>query len=452
MKKIYTLPLAVALSLTASAMPTAFSGNLDLSTLSALVADDTPGTPLSESACNGVIIEKKASANANDASSSIEGVYTITLGDYYMSNSVGQFEAECTLSLYKGHVQIECGEFVSKVFAQYTPQTGAMYFYAQGLGPVTVDGTTYYVATEPFRYDEESESCVRTDFTAYYDAESDAITIPEGYGILWGLYPNEEYEEEELIQHAKILEFESIERYDPNQGWSDAGIALFQDGWLLPVFDIDQLDYKNWYPVEIQVSDENDALYRLVDPYRGLCPIADKNESNKTGYIVFDISDPDHVVFEAVEAGFANADKGISQFYCSNILSSLAGGNGFTPAELVERYGDRLPYTYVKDHVVYLDNGYNESTKTMNDACFGVQNDPYAGNGWQNGESSSSLDMTTRIYMPGSPICSGIGKISEADEAPARYFTLQGIEIDSPVPGQIVICRKGGSSFKTIVR
>lgn len=451
MMKIYTLSLAVALSLTASAMPTALSGNHYLSAISSQLSDETPRVSLSGDAGNDALLPEKMK-RANAASSSIEGVYTITLGDYYLPNSVGQFDTECTLSLYKDHVQIACDVFVSKVFAHYTPSSGTLKFYSQGLGPVTVEGTTYHVSVESYRYDDATEKCVREDFTAHYDAESGVITIPEGHGILWGLYPNDEYEEAELIACEKVYDFESIERYDPNKGWSDAGTALFQDGWLLPVFDIDQLDYKNWYAVELQVNDENDALYRLVDPYRGLSPIADKNESTKTGYIVFDISDPEHVVFEAVEAGFANAEKGISQFYCSNILSSLAGANGFTPEEIVKRYGDRLSYTYVKDHVVYLDHGYNESTKTMNDACFGIQNNPYAGNVWKDGESSSALDMTTRIYMPGSPICSGVKTITEADETPVRYYTLQGIEIDNPVSGEVVICRKGSSSFKTIVR
>lgn len=47
---------------------------------------------------------------------------------------------------------------------------------------------------------------------------------------------------------------------------------------------------------------------------------------------------------------------------------------------------------------------------------------------------------------------SGIESIEGADNETAEYFSLQGLRIDRPADGQMVIVRKGGKSFKTVYR
>lgn len=46
----------------------------------------------------------------------------------------------------------------------------------------------------------------------------------------------------------------------------------------------------------------------------------------------------------------------------------------------------------------------------------------------------------------------GIEGIEAADEAPARYFNLQGVEINEPVKGQMVIEVRGGKTVKRVIR
>lgn len=46
----------------------------------------------------------------------------------------------------------------------------------------------------------------------------------------------------------------------------------------------------------------------------------------------------------------------------------------------------------------------------------------------------------------------GIEGIEAADNETAEYFSLQGLRIDRPADGQMVIVRKGGKSFKTVYR
>ena len=59
----------------------------------------------------------------------------------------------------------------------------------------------------------------------------------------------------------------------------------------------------NAYKVKMQQSNENKFVYRLVDPYLS-GPVAQQNKSTKGGYIVFDMSDFDHVVLLPSDAGF----------------------------------------------------------------------------------------------------------------------------------------------------
>ena len=44
------------------------------------------------------------------------------------------------------------------------------------------------------------------------------------------------------------------------------------------------------------------------------------------------------------------------------------------------------------------------------------------------------------------------GVINDAENVPARYFNLQGVEIANPEAGQVVIVKKGNEAFKTIAK
>ena len=47
---------------------------------------------------------------------------------------------------------------------------------------------------------------------------------------------------------------------------------------------------------------------------------------------------------------------------------------------------------------------------------------------------------------------SGVSDIAVDENAPVEYFNLQGVRIDNPAAGQIVIKRQGAKVTKTIVR
>lgn len=184
---------------------------------------------------------------------------------------------------------------------------------------------------------------------------------------------------------------------DPNEGWTSLGMATFMDGWLLPGFGVDQTDVANQYKVELQQNDDNHNVYRLVDPYKGNFPMASSNQSTKTGYIQFDVTDPDHVVFANVDAGFSLPAAGITEFYCNNRLSYFVNA-GYTADNVIEQLGDKLPYTTFKDGVVTLGFVDNDGD-VMYDACYGEQDRNNGAYGWID-DNDAPANMSAKIIFP----------------------------------------------------
>ncbi len=240
--------------------------------------------------------------------------------------------------------------------------------------------------------------------------------------------------------------------YDPNEGWTSLGEADFTDGWLLPMFNIDQT--QNVYKVELQQNNDNKDLYRLVDPYHGNFPQKEYNECNKVGYIQFNVSDPDHVIFDPVEAGFANSAIGITKFYCLNTLTYYIGsfaamGYPFSAEEVVQMLGDEVAYTTFKDGVVSLTSYIDPEEGEIYDACFGTQINIYGGYGWTpEDETTEAPSMEARIVFPGNAAIANVA--ADNISAPVEYFNLQGIRVAAPEAGQLLIRRQGTESKKIV--
>lgn len=240
--------------------------------------------------------------------------------------------------------------------------------------------------------------------------------------------------------------------YDPNAGWTSLGDAEFTDGWVLPMFSMDQT--QNKYMVELQQNNDNKDLYRLVDPYHGNFPMKQYNTCDKIGYIQFNVADPDHVVFEPVEAGFANSEAGITKFYCLNTLTYYIGsfaamGYPFSAEEVVEMLGEEAAYTTFKDGVVSLTSYIDPEDGEIFDACFGIQGSIYGGYGWSpEDETLEAPSMEARIVFPDHVAISNVA--ADNVSAPVQYFNLQGIRVASPEAGQLLIRRQGSESKKIV--
>lgn len=453
MKKFYTIALASVVALSASAgTELKLRTNADFSAKT--LKTDAP-VMLKKSvkeltnAMPALKKSKKAAASAAD----IAGEYTITLGDFYFEGSVGEFEDECTVSAESGVVVFEPTKTLP--FGGTLNETdGTVTFTNLRLGLVNF-GTagSYYVRQEPYIYSYDEEDIILQDFTATY--ADGAFSFPAESGISWVAYSDENYTQAysyvdilDLLACVKKASDNDDDNNDDTANWTSLGNATFMDGWVLPAFGIDQTDPANQYEVELQQNSDNKNIYRLVDPYHGNSPAASYNESTQTGYIQFDVTDPDHVTFEAVEAGFANTQLGVTKFYCINMLASLMDMYNASADAIIADLGDIAPFTTFKDGVVSLGNTIGNENKPIYDACFGIQGEKYAGYSWFDTNDNPD-DMTAKIIFPETGIDNVVA--GEAD-APVKYFNLQGIEVANPAAGQVVIRKQGNNATKFMAR
>lgn len=237
---------------------------------------------------------------------------------------------------------------------------------------------------------------------------------------------------------------------DPNEGWTSLGEALFEDAWVVPSYNASLNLAKSW-KVELQQSDVDKNVYRLVDPYLvDACPIKPYNESTaKHGYIEFNVSNPDYVYFNVVEAGYANSDQGVTKFYPYNSLTFYMNYLSFDAETTIAIFGEETNTTF-KENIVRLGtyesvNSETGETKTIYDACFGIQGDINAGYSWKNSV------MTGYIAFPGADP-SGVEGIVDSENAPKVYYNLQGIRVANPENGKVYIVRQGNKSDKVLVK
>ena len=243
---------------------------------------------------------------------------------------------------------------------------------------------------------------------------------------------------------------------ESKEGWTTVGDALLQDGWLTPAFGVDQRDPKYIYKVELQQNKQYNTIYRLVDPYRGNFPFAAYNESTvQHGYIEFDIYDPKNVYFNLVDAGFAITDPAISiyTFYCYNLTTFFMQRYGKTPAEVKAEMGNDMRYTTYDPEtgILTIPSYYDADMNLVNETMWGDQSQQ--GSGWEESDGSP-VNMETKIFFPGFPSNPDPGSVVGvigSENAPVRYYNLQGVEVANPSNG-IFIRKQGGKVTKEVIR
>ena len=260
-----------------------------------------------------------------------------------------------------------------------------------------------YFFIEP--YTVQNSKLVSAPITAQFYPNTGELKFKPGDYLVWIDYEDPEgtmnsYDEGAwyIVEEAKRSG--DLEKENPDN-WTSIGMATIIDGWVSPRFGLEQNREENWLTAELYRYNNNDKLYRLKNPFANL-QINDYEMFSKTGYIEFDVTDPEHVVFNRIDTGWTCPEIGINKFYCYNILGfymeefRMAGDNQ-TVQDFVQFTNPFIPYTTFKDGIVDL-TGFLYGGEITYDANFGDANYPTGGNIW------IGFNMRSRIYFPEVPV------------------------------------------------
>lgn len=389
---------------------------------------------------------------------SIEGDWIFTLGDYYLEDfgePVMSYETQYKATIYDGDLvvfeAVEPVRFELPLMANYNEETQNLEFPTRIIAQKPYFLWYTYVYQEPFAYNEETETLEYGTIEAKYDAAAGTITFDPENGVEWTSYEDDKMQE--FLWTEFIVDLEGAVRGNISENddvnWQDFGVATFVDGWVLPGLGINQFDRNNWYEVDVQQHIMNTNRYRLVDPYHS-GPAAKYNSSTEKGYIVFDVTDPNHVLVNPnlVAAGFANEDLGLSRIYCYNMLQYYVNATGYPAATIVEAMGEDMAYTTYKDNLVTLAGYLDKEYGYIYDANFGTPDVREGGYAWPN-ENGDSLDMTTYIFMPGADLDGIEDVMIDANDATTTFYNLNGIKVDRPGKGIYVV--KSGNKVRKVI-
>ena len=443
MKKLYTLALAAIVTVSASAAGLQLKQDLSF--------ERKASQTRSAKILSMKKIEKAAPADRAKTAESytVDGDYEIAIGDYYFQTSAGPVTDVATITKVGNKLTISCDYFYEDVAASYNPLNGAITFNNSATGQVKIGTTTYAYRFEPFAYTADA-GITPESYKASFSSSTGEITFPADHGFSWPVYADATlatrvgYLDIFDVEGLTPTEIEPLDEIQEGQ-WKTVGTAILEDAWITPSYnyeDGEQLVPSD-HPItcELQQSVDNEHLYRLWRPFHDEnWALASSNQSKYEGQIVYDISDPDHVVVKpGMPAGFKDAN---GDFYVYGSLGwqIWSFGSSYDADQHLQLIYDFMeekgqPFDTFKDGVVTI----NRSIFDVSAACSNAYT-------WQDNDY-----VVSKITMK----TSGVADTFVADDnsnAPVEYFNLQGVRIQQPAAGQLVIKRKGSSVEKVLVK
>lgn len=406
-----------------------------------------------------------------DGLQSIEGFWVLYLYDAYFATSAGGYVPalyQTTLESDDPTVihfiplpdnEQQILELAEVMTGKYDEESNTVTFTKRF---VSADGSTYTWMV-PFHYEKGIPNIwdpsldgigIINEFSATYDVESGLLEFDQDCGLIWASFGNVSGSNDSFEGIYNMYETAQGIRFNPaiyaEGNWSEEiGMVTFKDGWLLPGQE------GSTYDVPFQQNLDEPTMFRLVNPYK-YGPAAANNGCPYDGYITFDIKDHKHVVFYPSDAGFLNYailnGKGISQLFCYNALGYYVTSNPWMSLdEIIALQESNIPITTFSENTVWLNPKKYSNGNQAYDANIGyisykegTESQPYGGVFWQ-------ANMTAYIQFP-NWFQAGVSTVVDDFEGQAEYFTLEGVRVSNPQPGQIIIKREGTKASKIVVR
>ena len=227
-----------------------------------------------------------------------------------------------------------------------------------------------------------------------------------------------------LLATLSTLSF-SLSAREPEAGWKQLGTGTFCDDMISVISP----DYLATWNVDIEESESQPGMYRLVNPFgNGNCPYFESAFNG--GDLVIDATDPEHVWIPYQEMGFAAGSWGSVSISCMNGLMIYSGV--FTLEDLIEF--ECLFGTLSDGKITFPFDDMYHLQVALSNYLEGV---PADGN--TNGKFLVTLPSSASVDSP----------IVDS-EAPVEYYNLQGMRVENPANG-IYIRRQGSKATKVVL-
>lgn len=424
MKKLYTFGLTAGVALTCAASPLhPVKLPADISSLNSnYTADDieTMAAPVTT-----------YSVTASD----LAGPWEFDLADKILTNASGKSDAYFYDATVKEDNTIIFEDPEGKMYpivAKFDSSTNRMTFERVNLGLFPFSDGEHYVFMEPLLLDQGEKP-----FSLPYNEVRQGVNITGGQGLLWGVYDNEAGEGDALGYVAGYVIYGGY-LLRPIE-WEFYSMGSIRENIAYNFYFGDE--NKTFVDVEIYRHPKFDNVYKIRDAFKYTYEAGrSKNHSGipdgESPTLVLDGTNPKNVKIEP-------------QYL--NIVTTIFYGEYYETTFYYYNYGWYWDYYGNQD----ISQGYDTSScatlKTdaegnvkifipalstpmvdmvMNDASFG-----------------SEYDTEVIINSP-----AGVNDIVGEDDmlSEPEYFNLQGVRVDNPAPGQLVIKKQGAKVTKTI--
>lgn len=336
------------------------------------------------------------------------------------------------------YVYVKWANPVGYYNTQYNKEVYAFNYFAYLVkdynGPDSNPAYLEYIAG---KVDEDEYSIGETRHSTY-DADTRTVYIGcsffgLGTSISSGVSPT--FRPSTIILPKQLTEEEKWEMEDA-EDWVYYDEAQFVDAWVNP---------GQCLKVEVQNNIHNEYLYRIWAPFNSLAAVAlsDGDTPAKSAYqgqIIIDTTDRDNVLvkFGKPAGAVYDGDEYSGEMYILNEL-----GYWYEMLKTDDPDGDAEALEMAKMFVTnpsYMDE-------------FDVLHIPAA----QHTDAEMTEPITTdheATLTLNSKILTGVSNIATDTDntAPAVYYNLQGIRVDNPTPGQILIRKQGSKASKLLYK
>lgn len=258
-------------------------------------------------------------------------------------------------------------------------------------------------------------------------AASSCPSLAEAGGFFWMCFG---------VTGTRLNDFEFIE-----DEWQLLGEADFEDAWF-PIF------WDNGAPiisVPVYFNKTKSGNYLLYDPYgyggdENPYVYYGLNVSDKIGYLKFNLNDDECVLFEPMIYSIdllADEEGNSEPTYCFNNEGYQYYVNNASTSEIIA-------YCVQNDMDV---SRFNRRTNvvSINNAQFSFGISPSLAYTWD------GYDMYGFITLPANWEDGVDSVLGETIAAPATYYNLQGVRVNNPEKGQLVIVKQGKTTKKIIL-